>query len=107
MAEQEQISLPIEYVVGDALPSQYVTELVVQHNQENFILSFFEIRPPILLGSADTRKAALENLDHIEAHCHARLVIPAGKMADFVRVMQENYERWAEHMASSGSEEDE
>lgn len=89
MSEKEQsINLPIEWNYPENIVSKYATNLVVQHTEHEFILSFFEARPPVILGSIDKEKAL--QLKSIKAECVARVFISAGRMSDFVKVLQDN-----------------
>ncbi len=95
MAEQDQdlaegLALPIDWHVSDNVISRYATNLTVQHTEHEFIVSFFEITPPLLLGSAEDRKAKAEQLSSVRANCIARIIVAAERMPKFVSVLQEN-----------------
>jgi hypothetical protein len=49
MAEKDtsRILLPIEWHVPDDLVTRYANNLLIQHTEHEFILSFFEILPPL------------------------------------------------------------
>ena len=52
MSEKEQaINLPIEWNYPENIVSKYATNLVVPHTEHEFILSFFEARSPVILGT--------------------------------------------------------
>jgi hypothetical protein len=73
----------------DDLQSFFVSNIVVQHQPDHFILSFFEVWPPAILGDseAETQKV----LD-----CVARIVLTPDRMKEFVQLISENlvnYER--------------
>jgi len=73
------------------LKSNFVVHLVVQHQIDSFILSFFEVWPPVVLGETDEDKqAALDSLESVEAKCVARLVVTPNKMREFLAVMNTN-----------------
>jgi len=81
----------IERVYPDDLRSHFVSSILVQHQPDFFILSFFELWPPAILGeSNEEEKAALEAVDHVDAKCVARLVVTPDKMRDFVEAMSRN-----------------
>ena len=92
--QQEMFEVPLNFHVSENLVSRYATSLVVQFGRHEFILSFFEARPPILLGPLEERKAALQKLDAIQAECVARIIISPAQMPDFIKAMEQNLERY-------------
>jgi len=86
-------SIAIDWQIPNDVHSRYATNLVVQAGPNEFIISFFEIRPPILLGTQAEKQAALENIKTIPAICVARIVVSPAQMPEFIRVLTENWER--------------
>jgi hypothetical protein len=96
----------IERVYPEDLQSHFVSNIVVQHQPEAFILSFFEVWPPAVLGeSEEEKKLAMDAIDHVEAKCVARLVLTPSKMREFLETMSENLQNY-EQMMQSQSEWD-
>ena len=95
-------ALPIVYEVPDDLGAQYATNLVIQHSNHEFVLSFFEIIPPVILGSPEERVAQLKDVTAVRARCLARIVVAAGRMQGFVEAMQENL---SNYLAQKGENE--
>jgi uncharacterized protein DUF3467 len=83
-----QIEFPIEWYVPDSIKSQYATNMVVQHTEQEFILSFFETRPPLLLGNLTEED--IKAIPSIRAECVARIVIARDRMPKFVEALQTN-----------------
>lgn len=74
-------NLPVE------MPSVYGTNLLIQESEFEIILSFFEVQPPILLGTEQ------ENLEEIKktgvrADCVARVTIAKDRFDGMVKAMQ-------------------
>lgn len=85
----------IEHIYPETLHTHFVSSLVVQHQPEYFILSFFELWPPPILGETeDDRLAALNAVDRVDATCVARLVVTPAMMREFIQVMSDNVERY-------------
>ena len=85
----------LERVFPDDLESHFVTNVVIQHQEECFILSFFETWPPPVLGDTPEEiRASIDSIQKVEAKCVARLVVPPSKMRDFLSVMNENYQKY-------------
>ena len=87
----------IERTFPENLQSHYVSNIVVQHEPDIFILSFFELWPPVILAESEEEKQkAFSALDHIDAKCVARLVVTPAKMKEFIGAMQQNYKNYEE-----------
>lgn len=71
--------------------------------EHEFIVSFYEAQPPLLLGSAEENRATLERMGEVRATCVARIVIAAGRMAEFVRVLQDTLATYEKKRAEQGS----
>lgn len=96
MAEQapgEIRALPIEWHIPPDLISRPATNIVVQHSEHEFTISFFEIRKPILVGPREQQEALLEQTKSVPMICVARVIVSAGRMPEFVRALQLNLER--------------
>ena len=100
MATSEQHVLPIEWHIPEGLVSRYVSNLVVQHTEHEFIISFFEILPPLVLGTPEEQQAKLTRMNAIPAECVARIIVSAEQMPTFVQVMQTTLEKYRSTMAS-------
>ncbi len=84
-------SIKLERIYPDNLQSHFVSNIVVQHEPDIFILSFFEVWPPVILGADEEEKQKeLEKIKGVESKCVARLVVTPKKMAEFVKAMAEN-----------------
>jgi hypothetical protein len=96
MAEErpESRRVPIEWRIPERLISQYATNFVVQRSEHEFIIFFFELRPPLVLGSPEEQMAALEKIPSVPAECIARIVVAAERLPEFVKVLQAQLEQF-------------
>lgn len=97
MEVKKGISLHRTY--PETLDSHFVSNIVVQHQPDHFIISFFEVWPPPILGDTpEERRRALESIEEVEAKCVARLVVTPARMREFIDTMSENWERYQRAM---------
>lgn len=82
----ERIEVPIEWRAD--MPAIFANQLLIQIDEHECHLSFFEIQPPIVLGAAEERKEALANLKSVQARCVARIVVSKGRLQGFADVIQ-------------------
>jgi len=101
MAEQNRDGdpqgIPLQFCIPDDLMSRYATNFVVQHTDQEFILSFFETQNPLLLGSPEQNKATLQQMGGIRSQCVARIIVAPGRMSELIRILQANYEKYVRH----------
>jgi hypothetical protein len=90
MAEEQGKAIRIDFDVPPDFPTKYASNLVVQHTEHDFTITFFDIRPPLLLGSADDKIRQLEGIEAVKAAPVARIVVAASRMHEFVQVLQDN-----------------
>jgi len=88
----EQVAVPIQWHVPEDLTCQYATNLVVQHTEHEFVISFFRTAPPLIVGTPEETRAQLEQIGYVRADCVARIVVAASRMPDFVQVLQGSLE---------------
>jgi len=99
MSEQERpqddgMLVPLRHRLPESLVTRYATNITVQHTDAEFIISFYEVVPPVLLGTPEENRAAIEELGAVEAICVARIAVPAARMVGFVKAIAENYENY-------------
>jgi len=100
--EPESMRVPVSFEVPDDIVSRYATNFVAQHTENEFILTFYEVHPPILLGSPDENKAQLEALGPIPATCVAIIILSPHGMRQLVDVLQRNLADFDDHAQDEG-----
>jgi hypothetical protein len=89
-------------VYPDDLKSYFVDHMLVQHQPDRFVLSFFEVWIPPIMGSEEQQEEHLDKLESVDAKCVARLVVTPEKMRDILRALSDNmdkYEKLVERLA--------
>jgi hypothetical protein len=85
----------INHVFSEGMQSNFVSHLVAQHQIDHFVLSFFELWPPLILGDTDEEmRRALNAVDSVDARCVARIIVTPNKMREFIAVMADNLARY-------------
>ncbi len=88
--------LPIVWNVDKAVTTKHATNLVIQANPHEVLLSFFEALPPILMGSPSDVQEQISKLPGLEAHCVARIVISPGRLKEFAQILSQTVEQFGE-----------
>lgn len=89
------IALPIQWI-GNAAPSLFANQMIVQADETDFFLSFYEIVPPIAMGDEEEQKKQLQSMSAVQARCVARIVINADRMEKFAEAIQSTVTRHKE-----------
>jgi hypothetical protein len=90
---QERIRLRIEWQQPEGVQTSYVTNFTIQEDGPNFILSFYEIKPPIFIGPDQNQLARVRKLHSIKAEYVARLVVTEERLREFIQVTTDYLER--------------
>jgi hypothetical protein len=91
MAENDHCkAIRIDFDTPADFPTKYASNLVVQHTEHDFTITFFDIRPPLLVGSPDDKASQLDAVQTVKAVPLARIVVAASRMHEFVQVLQDN-----------------
>jgi hypothetical protein len=100
MADPEEtvpaVPVPVTWDIPVDFPTHYATQVVVQHTADEFTLSFFDIRPPLLIGTPAERQRQIRAIRKIRAIPVARLVVPPARMRELVQVMRDNLRMFEE-----------
>ena len=88
------------------MPSLYAHHMFVQHGQNEVILSFFEVIPPILTeDQAAERRKIVEEVG-IVAECVARITIAKASFPNFANAMPQVAEQITHAEPSSQNADD-
>lgn len=86
-------SLPVRWEQdSDSVKTKYATHFTIQHSENEFFLSFYEIRPPLLLGDQKQVNEQLEKLEHLNAECVSRIAISFKKIPSLVKAIEGSYQ---------------
>lgn len=84
-SDVDEEAIPLLFNVPVGLSSRYAHHLLVQSTQNEVTVSFFEIIPPVLVGSPDQQKEVLRK--GVRADCVSRITIARARYPEFVKAM--------------------
>ena len=85
---EEIVSIPLRHEFAEDLETKFANHLIVQYHQHEYIVSFFEVHPPIRLAdSREERQQELEQLEFVKASCVSRIAVASGRMSGFIAAM--------------------
>lgn len=74
--------VPIKFNIPPTIITRFASNMVIQTLQNEFKISFFEIKPEIRLDPSD------EIPDEVLADCVASVIVAANKLQDFIDILQ-------------------
>ena len=83
------VNAEIEPYVPPDLIMNYADNLNIVHTQAEFVISFLQMQPPILLVDG-----AVAN--KLQTKCVARVVISPARMPSFIEILIKNWQRYAD-----------
>lgn len=92
--QSEIITLPIDWHFAEELHSRYANNVLVQAGQHEFIISFFEAQPPLLLGSPEENKAKLKQMGSVRAECVSKIVVSPEVIPELISALQTELEKY-------------
>jgi len=92
--QTQEPGLPLEWLIPDCVPTHRVTNAVIETFGDEFVLSFFEHRGPIITDAHALEKA--KELKAVKTLCVARICITPEKMARFIKAFSQQYDQYME-----------
>lgn len=84
---QEDVQIPLRFQIPTGMTSRYAHHMLVQPGEHEVTISFFEVFPPILLGSQEEQKEILKQ-SGVKAECVARVTIAKARYFGFVKAWE-------------------
>jgi len=98
----KRVGIPIRWAVPPDEVSLPVTNVVVQHDDHEFFISFFEILPPLVFGKGEVAQRQLEGIKEVEARFLTRVKVTAGRLQSFIDVLQQNLDSFRKEQPAVG-----
>ena len=79
--------VPIKFNIPSTIITRFASNMVIQTFENEFKISFFEIKPEIRLDPSD------EIPDNVLADCVASVIVNANKLPSFIEILQKQVDR--------------
>lgn len=80
--------VPINWRIPEGISTPFATNMLVQIIEHEFKLSFFEIKPPILLDTTQKRP------DSVSADYIGGIIVSADRLPKFIKVLQTQLDQY-------------
>jgi len=87
-AKVRQLAVRLEHRWGENTVTRFANEFSIQVGQGVCYLGFYEVNPPLLMGSPEEISEQVESIKSLRAEGIVRLVVSLEKMRDIVSAIQ-------------------
>ena len=93
---QQSYQLRLEWVGLEETPIEFANQMVVQHIQNEFVLSFGHMTPPPFLEPPT--KEQVEGIDFVPIKPIVRLGMTPQRLLEVISALQSNYRKYQESL---------
>ena len=90
--------LNINWKVPESIQTLHATNVVIQQRGTEFHLHFFEVIPPIVVGTSQEQAQAYHQMEFVDGKCVARIVLSLENMQGFIQAINESMNNFQEQM---------
>ena len=90
----EQVALPFFFLGSEDVPIVLSNLQVVQHVQQEFIITFGQFSPPVVLGTPEEQMEQVKSKPYLPVKTVARMAMSPQRVGDLIKALQENLDRW-------------
>ena len=98
--EEDTVGVPIEYRYPDGQVALYSNFALVQWGTHECHISFFEIKPPILMGTPDEVREQVKGVEKVTGNCVTRVIVAKDFMPALIAALQEINDKFGPKPAS-------
>jgi hypothetical protein len=92
--ERQGIEIPLVIIGAEDVPIYFTNLFVVQHEEKEFIITFGQYSPPLLLGSPEEKQEAAKRMPYVPIKVIARVGLTPERMEELIEVLQTNLRKY-------------
>jgi len=95
-SEGETFEVPLVFVGAEDVPVLLGNNFIIQHQQDEFILSVGQFTPPILVGTLEERERVAKEITHLPVKIVARVAMTRQRLVELIEILQTNLKTFDE-----------
>ena len=95
----EAQTLSIDLTYPEALIGRYANHVIVQAGAHEVNILFYEIRPPMLMGSSEQVQEQAKHISSVKAECVSRVIVPVNIVPNLLAALTNVAGRMLAHPA--------
>jgi hypothetical protein len=92
--ESEGRQVPVVWENVDGVPVLLANQFIIQHFQDEFILTFGQMVPPTLLGDEQARAAQLQRIEQVTVRPLARMTFTRARLTELIETLAAHREKY-------------
>jgi hypothetical protein len=92
--QNEGRHVPLSWENVEDVPVFFSNQYVCQYNQDEFILTFGQMTPPMLLGELQDRAEQLRRIEYVPVKPLTRVAFTYTRLVELINVLQINREQY-------------
>jgi hypothetical protein len=84
----ESVAASIRWMIPESITPQYATNFVVQRMQHEYLISFFQLLPPLLIGDPEQVLEMLKQNSTLEAKCIFQVMIAEDRLSELTALLE-------------------
>jgi hypothetical protein len=93
-SDKDTVALRVLWRGMEDHPLLYVNQFLMQHDQDELILTVGQFQPPILLGEPHERVEQARQLGYVPVHVVARLAFTRARLGELSRILQDHLDKY-------------
>ncbi len=102
MTNGDRIEIPLFIVGAEDVPIVFSNLQVVQHEENEFILTFAQYSPPLALGNPEEQAEQIKRMPYVPVKVVARIGMTPDRVQKLMEVLQHNYQTYIEKKSRGG-----
>ena len=94
MDENEGRQVPAVWENLDGVPVLLANQFIIQHFQDEFILTVGQMVPPALLGDEQARTAQLQRIEQVTVRPLARIAFTRARLTELIETLAAHREKY-------------
>jgi hypothetical protein len=86
--ETLKAAVELKWFIPEDIRTIYSNHVIVQKSEHECFFLFFEVNPPLFLGTPEEIQEQAKSLDHVQAKCVARLAVSKELAAKIAKSIQ-------------------
>jgi hypothetical protein len=92
--ESEGRQVPVVWENLDGVPVLLANQFIIQHFQDEFILTVGQMVPPTLLGDEEQREAQLRAIERVSVRPLARIAFTRARLTELIETLAAHREKY-------------
>ena len=101
---EQKRSIPVDFTGGTELSAVHANQMIIQHTEHEFVVTFFELLPPVLSPDPTQQAEEFGQIKNVRARPVAKVVMSSVRAREFAAALVENLRRFEDESSEPEDE---